>query len=166
MSRRSAREKAMQLLYQLESQKGHALEQIDLFLEERAPLPGSPRLVEPEEEGQGSAVEVLDEDDRAYIKALALGVMAKANELDRLYGPYLNKWTPERLPIIERVLLRIGTYEICYAEDVPNSVAISEIIRLCKDYADEDSYAYINAVLAKVEREVAKEDTEESGASQ
>jgi transcription termination factor NusB len=60
----------------------------------------------------------------------------------------------------------MGTYEICYAEDVPNSVAISEIIRLCKDYADEDSYAYINAVLAKVEREVAKEDTEESGASQ
>jgi transcription termination factor NusB len=94
MSRRSAREKAMQLLYQLESQKGHALEQIDLFLEERAPLPGAPRLVEPEEEGQGSAVEVLDEDDRAYIKALALGVLAKADELDRLYGPYLKNGHP------------------------------------------------------------------------
>ncbi len=150
MSRRDAREKAMQLLYQIDSQDTSPEEQLDIFLAQRTPLPGQTTEIE-EEEG-ANVVATLEESDQAYLKSLVRGVIARSDELDQTYSAFLKKWTVERLPRIERILLRMGTYELLHAEDIPNSVAISEIIRLCKTYADEDSYSYVNAVLGKVSR--------------
>ncbi len=180
MSRIDAREKAMQLLYQLESQPGDTDEQISFFLDQRTPLspdrtdweaadspdaePFAPLAkAEPadqasddltstgDEEGR-AALRQLTEKDRRYLVELVRGVLQVAPVLDGLYGPYLVKWTPERLPRLERILLRMGTYEIVYDQDIPDSVAINEIIRLTRQYADEEAYAYINAVLGKVSR--------------
>lgn len=159
MSRHDAREKAMQLLYQIDSQDSSPSEQIDLFLEQRTPLAGQETDIE--EEDGSSAVVVLEESDQVYLKNLVRGVLAKADELDAMYSKFLKRWTVDRLPRVDRVLLRMGTYEMLYSDDIPNSVAISEIIRLCKIYAEEDSYSYINAVLGKVNAE-AMEGREES----
>ncbi len=186
MSRIDAREKAMQLLYQLASQEGQPEEQISLFLAQRTPLketrdedpsrqnsdfaaaedginPGDPSSSSEDEEetevdeAGKAAYTPLTQADRDYLLNLVHGVMEHEQELDAIYGPYLVKWTPERLPTLERMLLRLGTYEIVYSEDIPDSVAINEVVRLTRKYADEDAYSYINAVLGKVSRRASSE---------
>ncbi len=165
MSRIDAREKAMQLLYQLASQEGSEEEQIKLFLEVRTPLKTQEETeIQAEEDEPTEADEAgkpayvpLSASDRDYLLALVEGVRSHEKELDALYAPYLVKWTPDRLPKLERMLLRLGTYEIAYAEDIPDSVAINEVVRLTRKYADEDAYSYINAVLGKVSSQVSNE---------
>lgn len=152
MSRREAREKAMQLLYQLDSQLDSPIQQVEDFLAQRTPLPGATTDIEDDDENVKSTVIVLEEDDRVYLRNLVLQVLEKQDDLDSSYRKYLKKWTPERLPRLERVLLRMGVYEIQFSEEVPDSVAISEIVRLSKKYTEKDSYSYINAVLGNVSR--------------
>lgn len=155
MSRREAREKAMQLLYQLESQKEDQESQIEAFLIERTPLPeeaDQAALADDVDKTGKAAFAPLDSKNRAYMEKLVRGVLSMRERLDAYYAPYLVKWKPERLPRLERVLLRMGVYEIIESDDVPDSVAINEIVRLCRKYADEDSYAYINAILGRVSR--------------
>lgn len=159
MSRRDAREKAMQLLYQLDSQIGDDELQITNFLRERTPLAildGPEESPEDADEAGKAGRREMSESDRAYLQELVRGVKGVEKELDELYGPYLVKWTPERLPRLERVLLRLGTYEIVRNEDVPDSVAINEVVRLTRKYADDEAYSYINAVLGKVSRAIAQ----------
>lgn len=153
MSRRDAREKAMQLLYQIESQPGDTELQIEAFMAERTPLPEKAEqaaLADDVDKTGKPAFVPLDENDRVFLEQLVRGVKDEAAELDGLYSEFLVKWKPERLPRLERILLRLGTYEIVKSEDVPDSVAINETVNLARKYADEESYAYINAVLGKV----------------
>lgn len=159
MSRREAREKAMQLLYQLESQKDDQEAQIEAFLAERTPLPelaAEADLADDVDKTGKPSFVPLDAHDRDYLEQLVRGVLAEGEQLDAIYSPHLVKWKPERLPRLERILLRMGVYEIVRSEDVPDSVAINEIVRLCRKYADEDSYSYVNAVLGKVSREAGE----------
>lgn len=163
MSRREAREKAMQLLYQLESQSEDISGQIKAFLAERTPLPemaaAAPLSDDVDRTGKPAFVP-LNNEERIYLENLVKGVLKRSEELDRIYAPYLVKWKPERLPRVERILLRMGTYEIVFCPEVPDSVAINEVILLARGYADEDSYSYINAVLGKVSRKAGAEPEE------
>ena len=159
MSRKDAREKAMQLLYQLESQKDDQERQIRDFLEERTPLPekADEALLSDDVDKTGKPSFVpLRENDRQYLEALVRHVLAHAPELDAVYAPYLVNWKPERLPRIERILLRMAVSEIQGGE-VPDSVAINEAVRLCRKYAAEESYSYINAVLGNICRDKEKQ---------
>ncbi len=176
MSRIDAREKAMQVLYQLESQDKDIVSQLDKFLEDRTyssedgirMTVASYASIEDGEEvteeflaikqsndlykadlEDGIIVE-LTKKDVTYLRNLVLGVWNHKDELDQSYDKYLKNWTVARLPILERVLLRIGTYEILKDESVPDSVAINEVIELSHKYVEEDSYSYINAILGKV----------------
>ncbi|GFH41617.1 N utilization substance protein B [Lactococcus hodotermopsidis] len=89
----------------------------------------------------------------AFLTELIYGVRTKKAELDEKITTHLAKnWSVKRLAPINRVILRLGTFEICFAE-TPRVVAINEAIELAKAFNDEKDAKFINAILTKIEAE-------------
>ncbi len=142
MGRRWAREKTFQLLYQLGMREDGQAEQISNYI--NALGESSEVIVDPPKS--------LLPEDLAYIRAVAEGVLAEQEALDEKIQSLLKSWVLDRLPKVDRALLRLGAYEIQHVADVPKSVSINEIVVLAKNYAAEDAHAYINGVLAHFEK--------------
>ena len=104
-----------------------------------------------------SAVEVLDAkaDDAAqtvnpYTSELVYGVAEHADRIDDLLSTYSQGWTLDRMPAVDRNLLRIGAYELLWRDDVPPAVAISEAVELAKSLSTEESASFVNGLLARI----------------
>ncbi|HZY26966.1 MAG TPA: transcription antitermination factor NusB [Jiangellaceae bacterium] len=85
-----------------------------------------------------------------YAIALVEGVVAHSERIDELLSTYAVGWTLERMPAVDRNLLRIGTYEILYRDDVPDAVAISEAVSLAHELSTDDSPAFVNGLLGRI----------------
>jgi transcription antitermination protein NusB len=86
----------------------------------------------------------------AYAISLVEGVVAHRDRIDELLSTYAVGWTLERMPAVDRNLLRIGTYEILYRDDVPDAVAMSEAVALARELSTDDSPAFVNGLLARI----------------
>lgn len=95
-----------------------------------------------------------------FCRALALGVEATMDSLDAIIGEISEHWSVSRMPLVDRNILRIATYELLHDTDVPTSVAINEAVELAKVYGGEDSSKFVNGVLGRVAERGA--DREES----
>lgn len=94
-----------------------------------------------------------------YARALATGTESRIDELDELIGATSEHWTVGRMPLVDRNILRIATYELLYVPEVPPSVAINEAVELAKVYGGEDSSKFVNGVLGRIaERQIPGED--------
>ena len=108
--------------------------------------------------GHRDVVEVLDEylasygesEQRLFVKDLVLGTLEYARESDLTVGPLLEGWSVDRLPTIDRLLLRMGTFELHHRPATPRPVVINEAVELAKKYSTEDSGRFVNGVLAAV----------------
>lgn len=89
-------------------------------------------------------------DDRAFIKRLVEGVRAKLAELDALLQPIAPEWPLNQIARMDRVVLRMGAYELLFGEDVPPKVVINEAVELAKSFGGENSSKFINGVLGTV----------------
>lgn len=87
-----------------------------------------------------------------YTEVLVRGVVAERCHLDELLSSYSRDWTLDRMPAIDRNVLRIGAWEILFADDVPDVVALSEAMALVGDLSTDDSPAFVNAILDTVKR--------------
>jgi N utilization substance protein B len=85
-----------------------------------------------------------------YTVTLVEGVVAHRSRIDELIGTYAVGWTLDRMPAVDRNLLRIGTFELLWADDVPDGVVLSEAVNLARDLSTDDSPAFVNGVLAKL----------------
>jgi transcription antitermination protein NusB len=85
-----------------------------------------------------------------YAIALVEGVVAHRERIDELLATYAVGWTLERMPAVDRNLLRIGAYEILYRDDVPDAVAISEAVGLAQELSTDDSAAFVNGLLSRI----------------
>jgi N utilization substance protein B len=85
-----------------------------------------------------------------YTVALVEGVQENQARIDELLGTYSIGWTLERMPTVDRNLLRIAAYEILYADDVPDTVAISEAVHLASELSTDESAAFVNGLLARL----------------
>jgi transcription antitermination protein NusB len=85
-----------------------------------------------------------------YTVELVEGVMAHRSELDALISTSSEEWTIERMPPVDRNLLRIGGFELLYREDVPDAVAINEAVELAARLSTDESATFINGVLARM----------------
>ena len=85
---------------------------------------------------------------RSFIKDLVYGTLAHASESDAELGPLLEGWTLERLPTIDRLLLRMGMYELRHRPETPRPVIINEAVELAKKFSTEDSGRFVNGVLS------------------
>jgi N utilization substance protein B len=86
----------------------------------------------------------------SYAADLVRGVHAHAERIDQLLAEYAQGWALERMPAVDRNILRIGTYELLWADDIPDVVAISEAVQLARDLSTEGSPAFVNGLLARL----------------
>ena len=92
---------------------------------------------------------------RAFVKDLVCGTLQYAAESDDVIGPLLEGWTIDRLPTIDRLLLRMGVYELQYRPQTPRAVVINEAVELAKKFSTEDSGRFVNGVLSSASRRCA-----------
>ena len=130
-TRRQARERALSLLYEAEA-KGVGPDRV------LAELPLAP--------------------DR-FAAELVAGVGKHAQEVDGWIGRFARDWAVERMPAVDRTLLRIGVFELLHRPDVPTGVVISEAVELARRFSTEDSGRFVNGVLAGIAAAVRPQDT-------
>lgn len=124
MKRREAREKAVQTLFQLDNTELSINEAITYIIEEPV---------------------------NRFYEQIVRGTVENKDEIDEVLTEKLENWSLDRLPKIERTVLRIAVYELLYNEEVPHRVVINEAIELCKTFGDEKSGRFVNGVLSKFE---------------
>ena len=90
-----------------------------------------------------------------YTRELVVGVDQHRARLDELIGSYASGWSLERMPAVDRNVLRLGIYEVLYVDDVPDAVAVSEALALVSDLSTDDSPQYVNGILGAVVRDKA-----------
>jgi N utilization substance protein B len=91
-------------------------------------------------------------DGRVFVRDLVTGTLQNEAESDTLIGPRLEGWTLDRLPTIDRIILRMGAFELNHRRDVDPAVVLNEAVELAKKYSTEDSGRYVNGVLGRVLR--------------
>jgi len=87
---------------------------------------------------------------RDYTKVLITGIDTHKRKIDELISTYAKGWDMDRLPTVDRNILRLGIYEILWQEDVPEGVAIDEALILAKELSTEESSGYIHGVLGRI----------------
>jgi N utilization substance protein B len=92
------------------------------------------------------------EGDRAFVKDLVFGTLEHAAQTDSFIAPLLEGWTLERLPTVDRLLLRMGIFELRYHPETPKAVVINEAVELAKKFSTEDSGRFVNGVLSNASR--------------
>jgi N utilization substance protein B len=125
-SRRESRERALSLLYEAEVKE---LAPADLLAE--LPLQAEP-----------------------FVADLVRGVGEHRERIDGLIGRFAIDWTLDRMPAVDRNLLRLAVYELLERPDVPLAAVISEAVELAKRYSTDESGRFVNGVLAAVAGEV------------
>jgi transcription antitermination protein NusB len=85
-----------------------------------------------------------------YTVTLVEGVVAHRQRIDELIECYAVDWTLDRMPAVDRNLLRIGTFELLWVDDTPDGVVLSEAVNLAHDLSTDDSPSFVNGVLAKI----------------
>jgi N utilization substance protein B len=99
-----------------------------------------------------------DEDVKTFAEQLVNGVLKHKNDLDLLIGKYATNWKVSRMQIVDRNILRLGSYELLHLEEVPAKVTMNEAIELAKDFGDEEAAKFVNGILDKVLASEAKLD--------
>lgn len=88
-----------------------------------------------------------------YTVRLIRGIAEHRARVDELVSTYSQGWTLERMPTVDRNVLRLGVFEILYVDDVPDAVAISEAMNLARDLSTDESPSFVNGVLGSVLRD-------------
>ena len=128
-ARSKARKRALDLLFEAELRG----EPVIALMEERSALgpEGGPPVPE-------------------YAAELVRGVQAHRERIDELLASYAEGWTLDRMPGVDRNVLRIGAYELLWADDVPDGVAISEAVQLARELSTDASPSFVNGLLARL----------------
>lgn len=87
---------------------------------------------------------------REYTRELINGISENRRKIDELITTYARGWDMDRLPTVDRNILRLGIYEILWSTSIPTSVAIDEALTLAKELSSDDSAKYIHGVLGRI----------------
>lgn len=88
-----------------------------------------------------------------YTVELVQGVQEHRLRIDEILGQYAEGWTVQRMPGVDRAVLRLGVYELLWRDDVPDAVAIDEAVELAKSLSTDESPRFVNGVLGRVLRD-------------
>ncbi|MDA2392615.1 N utilization substance protein NusB [Bacillus cereus] len=126
MKRRTARERAMQALYQMD--------------------------ITGELEPKVAVENTLDEGEETneFLESLVVGFVENKEAIDEAIRQNLKKWKLERISVVDRSILRVAVYEMKYMEEIPHNVTINEAIEIAKTFGDEESRRFINGVLSNI----------------
>lgn len=87
---------------------------------------------------------------REFTRVLVEGVVANKRKIDELITTYAQGWDMDRLPAVDRNILRLGIYEIVWSTDLDDGIAIDEALKLAKELSTDESSGYIHGVLGKI----------------
>jgi N utilization substance protein B len=85
-----------------------------------------------------------------YVEQLVDGVVTHQAHIDELLGSYSMGWSLDRMPAVDRAILRIGTFELLWRDDVPDAVAISEAVALASELSTDESASFVNGLLGRI----------------
>jgi N utilization substance protein B len=97
---------------------------------------------------------VEDGEPLGFCRELLVGVGEHLDEIDERLGRISEHWTVARMPLVDRNILRLATYEILFVDDIPASVSINEAVEMAKVYGGDDSSKFVNGVLGRLAEEV------------
>jgi N utilization substance protein B len=121
---------------------------VDLLFEAEA------RGITPAEAAQSRELLAQSQSDvsalNPYTVTVARGVTQHAAHIDDLISTHLQGWTLERLPAVDRAILRVAVWELLHADDVPEPVAVDEAVELAKHLSTDDSPGFVNGVLGQI----------------
>ncbi|ONN27327.1 antitermination protein NusB [Thermosipho affectus] len=100
-------------------------------------------------------ISVLDDSLQELAKKYVRGIRENILKIDEIISKYLKNWTLDRLSVTDRNILRLGTFELLYIDDIPIEVTLDEMIELGKAYGTENSGKFVNGVLDKIAKEEA-----------
>ncbi len=103
-------------------------------------------------EAKRAASEPAREASWLYAREIVDGVIDNRDEIDEQIVTHARDWKLERMPTVDRAVLRIGVWEILFNEHVPTAVAIDEAVELAKELSTDDSGAFVHGVLARIAR--------------
>ena len=127
-ARTKARKRALDLLFEAEQRKVNVGE----LLRERLAAP------------------VTEAPLSEFTADLVSGVVEHWSQVDELISTYSQGWTIDRMPAVDRAILRLGAYEVLYSTDVPEGVAISEWVGLATELSTDDSPRFVNGLLGRL----------------
>lgn len=104
------------------------------------------------EEAKRAAAEPAREASWLYAREIVDGVIDHHEEIDEQIVTHARDWKIERMPAVDRALLRMATWELLYNDEVPSAVAIDEAVELAKEFSTDDSGAFVHGVLARIAR--------------
>ena len=97
------------------------------------------------------------ENDDHFVEKTVNGVLENIEDIDKLISKYATDWPIEQITIVDRNILRVGTYELKYNPEIPSKVAINEAIEIAKKFGGESSGKFVNGVLGAVFKELAEQ---------
>jgi N utilization substance protein B len=138
-ARRSGREAALQMLFQLEASGVSSELAVDLFWRTN---------------------EEADPEGRPYADAILRGVSENLEVIDKRVTAASQNWRLERMSRVDRNLLRLGTWELMFSPDVPRAVILDEAIELAKSFGTDESSGFVNGVLDRIATDLGRKDPE------
>ena len=132
--RRSSRELALKFLYQSELNAGNIDEQMRFFLERSS----------------------SQDEVEAFMMELVKSTLKQIKEIDEIIHKVSDNWVLDRMTVIDRNILRMGTCELLFSFSTPPKVAINEAVDIAKKYGNEDSPEFINGILDKIYKEIGQ----------
>ncbi|MEQ4520100.1 transcription antitermination factor NusB [Pseudarthrobacter sp. B907] len=96
--------------------------------------------------------EQTDQIINPYTLEIVEGVVSHQTAIDEFLETYSQGWSLERMPSVDRIILRIGTWELLYNDDVPDGVAVSEAVALAKTLSTDESPQFINGLLGRLQQ--------------
>jgi N utilization substance protein B len=139
-ARHSGREAALQMLFQLEGSGMSVDQAIDLFWR--------------------SFGAEADPEGRAFAEEAVRGVSEAIPQLDEQIAQASTHWRVERMPRVDRNVLRLGTWELANRSDVPRAVILDEAVELAKAFGSDESSAFVNGVLNRIADTLGRRDEE------
>jgi len=136
-TRRMARRAVLQLLYQIELRGGAHL-----------PLDQANECAE-----EWIATARPDEATQRFVTDLVYGVADRVGQLDEIIAAYAVDWALERIPVIDKNVLRLGLYEVLHRPDIPWQVSLNEAVELAKRYSTPEAAGFVNGLLAAVQQD-------------
>ncbi|MDN3358317.1 transcription antitermination factor NusB [Actinomadura sp. DC4] len=128
-ARSKARKRALEVLYEAEVRREPPAD----VLGRRAAEPGQQPLAE-----------------QAFADRLVAGVEEHRDRIDELIATYSVGWTLDRMPMVDRNILRLGSYELLWSDEVPGGVAISEAVALATELSTDESPRFVNGLLSRL----------------
>ncbi|PZQ91543.1 MAG: transcription antitermination factor NusB [Leifsonia xyli] len=104
------------------------------------------------DEERRAAEQPVREGSWRYAREIVEGVAAHTGELDAAIGEHAHGWPLERMPVLDRAIIRAGAWEILFNDEVPDAVAISEAVQLASELSTDDSASFVNGVLSAIAR--------------